>query len=218
MNLNPDRVPATIDEAVTMLHDGLNEQDREAVLKHPPESVHFTLGMYLRNNWSLWDKDTPMHRDFRERFKLFGHGDDISGMILKSVWAKVHGLDVAAVQATEAETYRRHWLAHGVNPETGEWPAAPAPQPEAREQIVVVPDDGTGRAYDTLLRAPGVLKDLGDLHVVVKEKATVQGNPSLLLTFTVVLPNGHRAPVQTVCTLRNFLNAAQILRAKYPTP
>ena len=82
--------------------------------------------------------------------------------------------------------------------------------------LTLVPDDGSGRAFDALLRAPGVLQDMGDLHVVEKAKATTGGLPGLLLTFTAVMPNGHRAPVQTVCTLKNFLTAAEFLRAKYP--
>jgi len=229
MNLNEDKVPTTINEAVEMLFNALSDSDREDVKKHPPEAVHFTLGMYLRNGWSLWERDMPLNRDFRERFKLFGHGDDVSGMILKSVWAKVCGLNVEEIQKAEAEHYRQHWQRAGLDPETGERNPAAVPPETPRtvcfehgpqslgEHIAIVPDDGSGRAFDTLLKAPGLLKDMGDLHVVVKANGTRQGRPIVMLTFTVVLPDGTRAPVQTVTTLRNFLNAAQILRAKYPS-
>lgn len=82
--------------------------------------------------------------------------------------------------------------------------------------LVLVPDDGTGRAFDTMLRAPGMLQDVGDLHVIEKASATLGGKPGLMLTFTAVLPNGQPVPVQTVVTLKNFLTVAEILRRKHP--
>jgi len=119
MKLNPDKVPATFDEAVRVLHDSLSATDREVIMECSPADVHHTVGRYVRNNWSLWE-DTPLKRDFISRFKLFGHADDISGLLMTSLWAVVcRTPNLAEVQAQEVERYRAHWRNYGVNPETG---------------------------------------------------------------------------------------------------
>ena len=49
------------------------------------------------------------------------------------------------------------------------------------------------------------LPECGDLMIAVKERATVEGNPGVVIAFTVTLPDGTRKPVQAVTTLRNML-------------
>jgi len=124
MKLNEDQVPATVDEAIEQLFAALTKEDKAQIGGLDSAAVHMTLGMYLRNNWSLWDRTTKLSQDFQTRFKLYGHGDDLSGMILQGLWARVQDRNVAHVLEQEAEKYRRHWLAHGLNPETGERNAA----------------------------------------------------------------------------------------------
>lgn len=54
-----------------------------------------------------------------------------------------------------------------------------------------------------------------DASIVVKPKATQGGNPAVMMTFTVQLPNGEPATAQTVVTAREFLAAAVAIRARY---
>jgi len=124
MKFNEDKVPATVDEAIEQLHTALTKEDKAQIGALDSSAVHMTLGMYLRNNWSLWDRSTRLSQDFQTRFKLYGHSDDLSGMILQGLWAAVREQNVAHVLEQAAESYRRHWLAHGLNPETGERNAA----------------------------------------------------------------------------------------------
>lgn len=46
---------------------------------------------FLRNSWSLWATDSPIKRDAMEKYKI-SHADDISGLILEWVYAKVCGV------------------------------------------------------------------------------------------------------------------------------
>lgn len=227
---NPDEVPSTVDAAVEALYNSLSAEDRDALRTIAPAQVHHTLGQFIRNSWSMWDRDTPLVRDFCTRFKLFGHGDDVSGMIIASVWAKISGANLATVQEEQAANYREHWTRNGVDCLTGKVsqvrrgevlasaPAVPAVPPKTvtpPESISVVLDDGSGAAYDAALHGPTTLQDFGDLQIVTKNHGTKKGRPVVLLTFSVTLPDGSTAKVQTVTTLQNFLNAATILARRY---
>ena len=82
--------------------------------------------------------------------------------------------------------------------------------PPMHEKIVVVPDQaGKGEDFDKALE--GTLPDFADLKLIVKKNGTKGGRPIIMLAFTVHLPDGSIERVQTVTTLRNFLNAADML-------
>lgn len=91
MHLNEDRVPATLDEAVTILVESLSSDD-VLDIKNPKNDAthcHFTWGMLLRNEWTIWDKETKMVIWFKEHYGL-DHADDISGLILECLWRDVN--------------------------------------------------------------------------------------------------------------------------------
>jgi hypothetical protein len=70
-------------------------------------------------------------------------------------------------------------------------------------------------AFDAAVHGrPGevVLPEGGDLAFVFKPNATEGGNPGLVVTFTVQLPDGTTARAQAVTTLANFELAAGIVR------
>jgi len=118
--INEDFVPVTLNEAIDYLYSLLETKDIEYIKAENQSGVHFTMGMYLRNNWSLWEQDTPLSKDIRNRFKLFCHGDDVSGLILTGLWAKVNGLNIDEELNKEADKYKKHWPKYGIDPETGE--------------------------------------------------------------------------------------------------
>jgi hypothetical protein len=119
MKFNQDKVPATIIEAVNDIVLGLTEAEKKELIGKSPTHYHMSVGMFLRNSWSLWEKDTPLYNDFKKRFKLFGHADDISGVILEGVWGNLNGKDSDDVMNEAAKTYRKHWKHYGVDPKTG---------------------------------------------------------------------------------------------------
>ena len=118
MSINPDKVPSNLNEAVELICGSLSEEDRAFILAaDDSSSVHFTVGMCLRNNWSLWEKDTPIHNWFRKELGIC-FADDISGTILASVWHKVRGLPFEAKD--HVKFYHEHWRRHGIDPVTME--------------------------------------------------------------------------------------------------
>lgn len=89
--LNPDRIPRNLDEAVELVKESLSESDIKQIKNGlSPIDVHFTFGMNLRNDWSLWDKDNPLVKGFWEVYGI-EHADDISGIILDCAWRDILG-------------------------------------------------------------------------------------------------------------------------------
>ena len=117
MPLNLDVVPTSLDQALKMLIDGLSDEDRRYIQELPSHSIHFSSGMWLRNNWSLWDKETPLVKWFIKNLGL-GHADDISGILYGMLWAAVRSgkFDLDG----EVERYKKHWAMYGVDPITCE--------------------------------------------------------------------------------------------------
>lgn len=92
MKLNPDKVPTTLDEALTIIKEGLEPQDVEDIKdkKSTSTQCHFSIGMFLRNEWSLWQQDTILVKWFKENYGI-DHADDISGIILECLWNDIRG-------------------------------------------------------------------------------------------------------------------------------
>lgn len=70
-----------------------------------------------------------------------------------------------------------------------------------------------GKSFDTILA--GSLPEGGDATLITKDHGTVGGKPAIMLTFSVQLPDGTPAVAQVVTTLKIFLAAAEVLKAKY---
>lgn len=119
----PDPEPATVKEAVDQVVNNISEEDRNKIKSTKNDrsyEYHHTVGRYLRNNWSLWEPDTPLKRDAVYTYGI-AHADDISGLILSWVWAEIRGVDFDPHQ--ECERFHRHWEAYGTDSLTaGGWP------------------------------------------------------------------------------------------------
>lgn len=115
-----DFTPKTLNEAIDHLYSNLTDKDKDFIRNNTHASIHHFGGMSMRNGWNLWEKGTPFKKDIMERFNLFGHGDDCSGLIFEGVWTKVNGGDVDVALNATAERYRKHWTKYGVDPLTGE--------------------------------------------------------------------------------------------------
>ncbi len=83
--------------------------------------THFTLGMWMRNNWYLWwseelakdydDKGYPQEKPllvkyFNEVLSIF-HADDMSGIIITSYHRKLNNLDLNVEK--QAKKYQNFW-------------------------------------------------------------------------------------------------------------
>jgi hypothetical protein len=75
--------PQTIDEAIERLLDELNPEDIERIrqmIQSELISLHFNLGMYIRNNFGLWKGSSPLAK---------GHTDSTSMSIIKAFWQRL---------------------------------------------------------------------------------------------------------------------------------
>jgi len=81
------------------------------------------------------------------------------------------------------------------------------------EHLHITFDSGGGKEFDKALK--GTLPDGGDLKVITKERATAKGEPGVIITFTVQLPDGTIKRVQTVTTARLFANAGLAIATRY---
>jgi hypothetical protein len=108
MKLNPDIVPINLEEAIKACKEGLTQDDLIEI-KNPDfdaPRVHFTVGMMLRNEWSLWDKESILVRWFKENYGIY-FADDVSGLILDCLTRDIQGLPRRAKELSEK--YIRHW-------------------------------------------------------------------------------------------------------------
>lgn len=64
----------------------------------------------------------------------------------------------------------------------------------------------------------GGLPDAGDVRMISKSGLTREGNPGVVITFTVQLPDQELAQAKSVVTLRQFLMAAAALRGRHGEP
>lgn len=108
MKLNPDMVPINLEEAIKTIKDGLTPEDI-AEIQNPmfdAPRVHFTVGMMLRNEWSLWDKDSILVRWFKQNYGI-DYADDVSGLILDCLVRDVQGIPRRDKEL--AKQYIQHW-------------------------------------------------------------------------------------------------------------
>jgi hypothetical protein len=118
VNINLDIVPSDLDQALDVLDKSLDDNDIEYIMEHAePDGMHFGIGMWLRNNWSLWQPETNLAQWFRQNLGL-GHADDMSGIILDSLWRRVRGepIDLDG----QVKFYKDYWKKQKIDPLTQE--------------------------------------------------------------------------------------------------
>jgi hypothetical protein len=112
MKINLDVVPKNLNEAVNLLRSSIESVAEEESLKDT-DGLHFGLGMYLRNNWSLWERDTVLVQWFKNNLGI-AHADDISGTILEAFAANLRGEEFDAT--AHVKRYIEHWKNMGIDP------------------------------------------------------------------------------------------------------
>lgn len=107
MTLNEDKVPINLEDALTLLKEGLSKEDIKFIKepKFEPAQLHFSVGMALRNAWSLWEKDTILVQWFKQKYGI-EHADDISGLILDCLHKDIVG------QPRRDEALAKKYIAH----------------------------------------------------------------------------------------------------------
>lgn len=112
--IKQDSVPTDLAQCIEYVLQCLDSKDIVGIVngKINSEQMHFGLGMYLRNSWSLWDTTTHLNQWFRANLRI-GHADDISGVIIEAV---VHRIRNEPFDHKEyVKTFHAHWAKLGCN-------------------------------------------------------------------------------------------------------
>lgn len=113
--------PTTIREAVNVLVSGLSDSELKFIRENDSSSVHHTVGRNIRNEWGLWNINSPLRLDAVNTYKI-AHPDDISGLIFAWVWALVRNETFDPYK--ECERFHKHWEQQSgmTSLEAGGWP------------------------------------------------------------------------------------------------
>lgn len=87
-------IPKTKKDAFAKLDAMLSEEDKKEMTKGDSFEYHFTLGMWIRNNW-IYKQDEEYVKLLTEMFgndSLFFEPDDLSDRIIKSYRRHLRGL------------------------------------------------------------------------------------------------------------------------------
>lgn len=89
MNLDQDRVPASLEQALSLLDSALTKEEKEAWRSMTAANMfdlQAKIAKTLRNDWSLLDSDTPLRIYFRE----LGLDDpeEVSLLLIDAYWRK----------------------------------------------------------------------------------------------------------------------------------
>lgn len=109
MNLNLDKVPSNLEEAVSLLKDALDDKEKIVFKKLSVDKIHMSVGQYIRNEWSLWEKDTIIIQWFKTNYNI-DHADDVSSIIIECVLADLNNRPRKDREL--AKRYIEHWEAH----------------------------------------------------------------------------------------------------------
>lgn len=100
------RIPTNLQECFDVLktYKGIEEfknMKEEDVMGN----YHFNLGVYIRNEWELWNEKYTLHKYFGEMG--LWHPDDMSGVILTSFHRYLNGKDLEVDK--QIVEYLKYW-------------------------------------------------------------------------------------------------------------
>lgn len=106
--IDEDSVPSNLEECLDCIKSNLTEEDKIEIKSKGCSSTmaHFGAGMYLRNEWSLWESESRLVKWFKAHYGV-EHADDISGIIMECLWNDVRG--EPRRDKILAEQYLKHW-------------------------------------------------------------------------------------------------------------
>jgi hypothetical protein len=108
MKIDLDKVPVNIDESIEMFINTLTTTEKAEFSKVREDEVslfHHTWGTVLRNEWSLWENETILPKEFRKIG--ISHADDMSGIILTSAYRKLNKKPIKIKE--QVAKYQSHW-------------------------------------------------------------------------------------------------------------
>lgn len=80
-------IPKTNRECYALLDEMLSEEDKQAIIEKDVFELHFTLGLWIRNNWIYpqgQEETEELLKTFSKNIPLFWNADDCSSTILEA--------------------------------------------------------------------------------------------------------------------------------------
>jgi hypothetical protein len=74
-------------------------------------TTHHGFGRWIRNNWGLWDKESPLHQYFN-KLGLW-HADDMSSLIIKSYHRHINKKEINLKE--QVDHYLEYWREYEQN-------------------------------------------------------------------------------------------------------
>jgi len=82
-----ERIPKTNRECYALLDKMLSEEDKQAIVEKGTFELHFTLGLWIRNNWlypQSPENTEALLKTFGKKAHFYYHPDDYSSIILEA--------------------------------------------------------------------------------------------------------------------------------------
>lgn len=76
--------------------------------------AHNSIGQWIRNNWKLWIKKTPLRKWFGDIGVK--HPDDMSAIVVRSAHRYLMGSPLEI--ESQVEKLRAYWESKGINPDS----------------------------------------------------------------------------------------------------
>lgn len=92
MNKTKEKWPKTVEEAVEQLLSLMSEKDKQNFRKTPKKDLimfHFSLGLYIRNNFGLWQGNRELLQSINKSDFPLVHPDDASSIIIEKLWKRL---------------------------------------------------------------------------------------------------------------------------------
>ena len=86
--------PETLDEAAGVVIATLSDEDKTYIAGMAEGDLiglHFSLGMWIRNNLGLWQGNQELMQSIRQRTPAI-HPDDVSMVIIEEAWKRLRDL------------------------------------------------------------------------------------------------------------------------------
>lgn len=101
-------IPQNLNQSFSILDSLLSHDDINTIKNESEEGTikfHMSLGLWIRNNWKLWNQNTPLSKYFND-LEIF-HPDDMSGIIITSYWRYLNGKPINL--ESQIEYYKNYW-------------------------------------------------------------------------------------------------------------
>ena len=106
--------PTTLNECFKAIDElDIDDVERKAFVESGEDdatiNAHHGFGTWIRNDWGLWDEDSPLHK----HFNTYGikHADDMSSLIITSYHRYCNNRPIELIK--QLEVFWRHWTEHG---------------------------------------------------------------------------------------------------------